>query len=143
MNQTELRVAADALSYGLGTILRKKQPDGKWKPIAYISRSMIETGQRYAQIEKEALAVTWACERLSQYPVGTTFEVETDHKPLVPLLSTKNLEDLPLHVQRFPMRYKFSIIHVPWKELNTADVLSRSPLDDSKIEDTLSNKEIY
>ena len=104
---------------------------------------MTETGQRYAQIEKEALAETWACERPNKYPVRTTFEVETDHKPLVSLLSTINLEDLPLHVQRFQlrmMRYKLSITHVPWKELNTADVLSRSPLDDSKIENTLSNK---
>ena len=38
------------------------------------------------------------------------------------------------------MRYKFSTRHVPGKELNTADLLSRSPLDDSKIEDTLSNE---
>ena len=75
---------------------------------------MTETEQRYTQIEKEALAVTWACERLSQYLVGTTFKVETNHKPLVPLLSTKNLEDLPLRVQRFRLRmirYKFSIRH--------------------------------
>ena len=57
---------------------------------------MTETEQRYAQIEKEALAVTWACERLSQYLVGTTFEVETDHKPLVPLLSTKSLEEIQI-----------------------------------------------
>ena len=134
----ESRVSADALSYGLGAILRQKQLDGKWKPIAYISRSMTETELRYAQFEK--VAVTWACERLSQYLVGTTFEVETDHKPLVPLLSTKNLADLPLCLQRFRlrmMRYKFSIRHVSGKKLNTADFLSRSPLNDSKIGDNL------
>ena len=28
--------------------------------------------------------------------LGRSFHVETDHKPLVPLLSTKNLEELPL-----------------------------------------------
>ena len=39
------------------------------------------------------------------------------------------------------MRYKFSIRHVPGKELNTADFLSRSPpLNDSKIGDNLSNE---
>lgn len=95
---------------------------------------MTETEQRYAQIEKEALALTWACERLSQYLVGTKFLLETDHKPLIPLLSTKNLEDLPLRVQRFRlrmMRYCYEIVHVPGKDLHTADYLSRQPLKET------------
>ena len=41
---------------------------------------MTETEQRYAQVEKEALAVTWACERLSDYLIGKNFHIETDHK---------------------------------------------------------------
>ncbi len=52
------------------------------------------TEQRYAQIEKEALAITWACERFSDYFIGADFHVETDHKPLVPLLSMKLLDEL-------------------------------------------------
>uniref|UniRef100_A0A1X7SNP9 Reverse transcriptase/retrotransposon-derived protein RNase H-like domain-containing protein n=1 Tax=Amphimedon queenslandica TaxID=400682 RepID=A0A1X7SNP9_AMPQE len=92
----ETRVSADASSYGLGAILRQKQTDGTWKPVAYVLRSMTQTEQRYAQIEKEALALTWACERLNQYLLGSKFTLETDHKPLIPLLSTKNLEDLPI-----------------------------------------------
>ena len=74
------------------------------KPVAYISRSLMTTEQRYAQIEKEALAFTWACERFSDYLVGLQFHIETDHKPLVPLFSTKNLDELPIRVQRFRMR---------------------------------------
>ena len=76
---------------------------------------MTETEQRYAQIEKEALALTWACERLSQYLLGSRFILETDHKPLIPLLSTKDLEELPIRVQRFRlrmMRYDYDVVHV-------------------------------
>ena len=108
-------VLADALSYGLGGVLRQRQSNGDWLPIAYISRSLIETEKRYAQIEKEALAITRACKRLSDYLTGNRFKIETDHKPLVPLLLSKNLEELPLRVQRFRsrlMRFSFSVRHV-------------------------------
>lgn len=41
---------------------------------------MTATEQRYAQIEKEALATMWACEKFSDYILGKTFLTETDHK---------------------------------------------------------------
>ena len=83
--------------------------------MAFISRSMSPTERRYAQIEKEALASTWACERLSDYLVGLQFHIYTDHKPLVPLFSSKHLEELPLRVQRFRllmMRLHLTISHI-------------------------------
>ena len=107
------------------------QDDGEWCPVAYASRAMSPTEQRYAQIEKEALGITWASERFADYLIGLEFHIETDHKPLVPLLSTRNLEDLPARVQRFRMRmmrFTYSISHVPGKSLYTADTLSRAPL---------------
>lgn len=127
----ETVVSADASCYGLGATLIQKQPDGVMKPVAYISRSLMPTEQRYVQIEKEALAFTWACKRFSDYLIGLKFSIETDHKPLVPLFSTKNLDELPVRVQRFRvrmMRFQFSIYHVPGKSLIVADMLSRAPL---------------
>ena len=91
----------------------------------------IDDGRRYAQIEKEALATTWALEHWADLLIGMHFRVETDHLPLVPLLSTTLLDTLPMRIQRFRMRlmrYSFSILHVPGKYLYTADALSRTPL---------------
>ena len=107
---------------------------------------MTPTEQRYAQIKKEALALTWACDRLNQYLIGFKFTLETDHKPLIPLLSTKNLEDLPVRIQRFRlgmMRYQYDIIHVPGKDLNTADYLSRSPLHETGSDDLQKDVHAY
>ena len=128
--QLDTVVSADASSFGLGAVLLQRQPEGQMKPVAYISRSMTPTEQRYAQIEKEALALTWACERFSDYLIGLVFHIQTDHKPLVPLFSSKSLEELPLRVQRFRLRmlrYQFTISHIPGKELVIADMLSRAP----------------
>ena len=76
-------------------MLLQKQEDTQWRPVAYASRSMSPTEQRYAQIEKEALGITWASERFADYLIGLKFHIHTDHKPLVPLLSSKYLDELP------------------------------------------------
>ena len=128
----DTKVSADASSFGLGAvILQRSETKQPWKPVAYASRTMTSTETHYAQIEKEALALTWACKRFSMYLLGRSFLLETDHKPLISLLSTKNLENLPPRILRFRlrmMRYNFSIVHVPGKALITADALSRAPL---------------
>ncbi|KAF7659395.1 hypothetical protein LDENG_00298790 [Lucifuga dentata] len=122
-------VSADASSYGLGAVLLQRQSDEKLKPVAYASRTLTDTEQRYAQIEKEVLAITWACERFSDFLIGIAFHVETDHKPLVPLLDSNNLDELPPRIQRLRMRLMrcaFTISHVSGKNIATADVLSRA-----------------
>ena len=126
----ETKVTADSSSYGVGAVLLQRYKHS-WRPVAYASRSLSETERRYAQIEKEALAVTWACERFSTYLLGGRFLIETDHKPLVPLLGTKQLDNLPPRILRFRLRltrFNYSIEHVPGKLLYTADTLSRAPL---------------
>ncbi|KAL0174321.1 hypothetical protein M9458_030289 [Cirrhinus mrigala] len=98
----ETRVAADASSFGLGGVLSQKQ-------------GLSEAEKHYAQIEKEALA----------------YRLETDHKPLLSLLSTKALDELPPRILRFRLRlikFRFDIVHVPGKQLITADTLSRAPV---------------
>ncbi|XP_046860168.1 uncharacterized protein LOC124453393 [Xenia sp. Carnegie-2017] len=124
-------LAADASSYGIGAVLWQLNKKGENKPVAYASKSMTTTEERCAQIEKEALATTWACEKFNDYILGMDFAIETDHKPLVPLLSSKILDQLPPRIQRFKMRlmkYSFTIRHILGKELVVADVLSRAPI---------------
>ena len=142
----ETVVSADSSSFGLGAVLLQRQSNGLLHPVAYASRSLTPTEQRYAQIEKEALAVTWSLEHWYDLLVGMHFSVQTDHKPLVPLFSTKTIDELPLRVQRFKMRlmrYSFDITHVPGKELCTADALSRAPLPSGEVEDITNQAEAF
>ena len=127
--QCEVKISADASSFGLGAALLQKE-NNEWRPVAFASRRMTETEQRYAQIEKEALAIIWACDKFSCFVIGKRFGIETDHKPLVPLLTSKCLDTLPPRILRFRLhlgRYDYSIEHVAGKSLFTADTLSRAP----------------
>ncbi|XP_030854482.1 uncharacterized protein K02A2.6-like [Strongylocentrotus purpuratus] len=121
------KLSADASKDGIGAVLLQ-QYDQDWVPIAYASRSMTDAETRYAQIEKELLAITYACERFHQYIYGQQVEVETDHKPLIPLF-VKSLGDCPLRIQRLLIRvqrYDLKVLYTPGKYMYTADTLSRA-----------------
>ena len=128
----ETKISADASSYILGAVLlQRNNVADSWKPVAYSSRTLSESERHYAQIEKEALASTWACEKFADYILGKRIRIKTDHKPLVPLFSTKDLNQMPPRVLRFRLRlnrFDFSIHHTPGKELHLADTLSRAPV---------------
>ena len=137
-----MKISADASSHVLGAVLLQETED-KWKPVAYASRSMSDTEKRYAQIEKEASSLTWACEKFQDYILGRNFHIETDHKPLVPLLSSKHLDTLPPRIVRFRLRlarYDYTIERVPGKLLYTADTLSRALLQEQVQEDSFQNE---
>lgn len=93
-------MTADSSSYDLGAVLRQQDEEGNWRPIAYASRTLTLTEKRYAQIKKEALALTWACERFHEFVYGLQFTLETDHKQLLALLRKKNLDELSPRLQR-------------------------------------------
>ncbi len=125
--EKETMVTSDASKGGLGAGLLQKT-DGYWKPVAYASRAMHDEETRYAQIEKEALAIQFACHRFYQYLYGRKFTVETDHKPLVSIF-TKSLADCPARIQRFRLRlqkFDFDIVYTPGSKMYIADELSRN-----------------
>ena len=64
------RISADSSSYGIGEVLLQKQSDNLWKLVAYTSRALTSTESHFVQVEKEALACTWATERFSDYVLG-------------------------------------------------------------------------
>lgn len=141
----ETVIATDASNKGLGAVLLQIQPDGTRKPVSYISRSLTEAEKNYAVIEKEALATTWASERFSEYVLGLKYTIETDHKPLVPLLTSKELAKLPPRIQRFRLRLaRFSptVVHVSGKSQVVADALSRAPVTEPSEADINFTEEV-
>ena len=109
------KIAADASSYGLGAVVLQEEPD-TWKPVSFIPRSMTATEAKYAQIE--ALAVTWACERSSNYIIGKQISTETDLTTLtlVGMLISYTVDKLPPRLQRPKLRLmRFNIKDDTWQ----------------------------
>ena len=77
----ETVVSADASYTGLGAVLLQKQPDGEFKPISYISRSLTLTERRYAQLKKRCLPLPGG---VSAFPttcldLPSTYKLITSH----------------------------------------------------------------
>ena len=88
----------DASGRGLGAVLSQKQADGRYHPIAYASRVMNETKQRYHSNKQEFLTLKWAVtkqfhEYLSPYGKNRNkFVVRTNNNPLTYIFSSANLD---------------------------------------------------
>ncbi|GFO05437.1 Pol polyprotein [Plakobranchus ocellatus] len=76
-SKSNVKIQCDASSTGLGACLLQEG-----RPVTYASRALTECETRYAQIEREMLAIVFAAERFSNYIYGREVEVQSDHRPL-------------------------------------------------------------
>ena len=131
--EKEVTVQADASEKGIGCALLQEG-----QPVAYASRTLSTTEQNYAQIEKECLAIMWACEHFDSYIHGREMvTVETDHKPLE-MIFKKPIVHAPKRLQRMMLRLQKYQIVVTYKrgvEMYIADTLSRAMLPPKKMKD--------
>ena len=124
-----LVLQCDASQTGLGATLLQ---DGK--PISYISRALTPTETRYAQIEKEMLAVVFGLTKFHQYTFGRLTKVVSDHKPLQSImrkplnLAPKRLQGMMLKV----FQYDVELEYQPGKDMHIADLLSRQHLPENE-----------
>ena len=91
----EVTIQCDSSQFGLGAALLQNG-----QPVAFSSRALTPTEQRYAQIEKECLAIVFAFQMFHQYVFGREIvTVHTDHRPLESIFK-KPLEAAPAFLQR-------------------------------------------
>lgn len=118
-------IQTDSSSTGLGSCIMQ---DGL--PVAYASRALTDAEQRYAQIEKELLAIVFACEKFHFYVYGRDVLVQSDHRPLEAIFR-KSLHQTTPRLQRMLLRllrYRLTVQYTPGKQMFVADTLSRAYL---------------
>lgn len=77
------------------------------KPVVHISQSLTPTEQIRKRLRLPG--------HMTNYLVGLQFYIETDHEPQVRLLSTKNLDELPVCIQRFRIGMMRFLTYFPGK----------------------------
>ena len=80
----KMRIEVDASDYAMGGMLSMEGGDGKWKPVASLSKSLNETERNYEIHDKEMLAIIRGLESWRHLLKGAQFKFEiwTDHKNL-------------------------------------------------------------
>ena len=116
-------IQTDASQSGLGSCLLQQG-----RPIAYASRALTSAEQNYSQIEKEMLAICFACAKFHRYIYGKETTVLSDHKPLE-IIMKKPIAKASPRLQRMMLqlqRYQLTVTFVPGKYMYVADTLSRA-----------------
>ena len=121
-------IQCDSSETGMGAALLQEG-----QPVTFVSRTLTPTERGYAQIEKECLAIVFACERFNQYIFGReSISVQSDHKPLETIFkkpltaAPKRLQGMLLRLQKFNLKIGYK----KGTEMFLADTLSRAPLLD-------------
>ena len=118
--------------HGLGFALIQTDDKGQQQLVQCGSKALTPAEKGYAVIELEALAIAHAIQKCQYYLKGRdTFEVMTDHKPLLGIFSKPIAEIDNPRLQRIRMKmssYNFKVTWCMGKLNIIADTLSRYPI---------------
>uniref|UniRef100_A0A8C6VTB1 Gypsy retrotransposon integrase-like protein 1 n=1 Tax=Nothobranchius furzeri TaxID=105023 RepID=A0A8C6VTB1_NOTFU len=114
----------DASGVGLGGVLLQ-EVDGERRPVAFLSRKLLDRETRYSTVEKECLAMKWTVESLRYYLLGRHFSLETDHRALQWLHRMKDANTRLAGWYLALQPYDFTVCYRAGKSNTVADSLSR------------------
>jgi hypothetical protein len=129
-------IQTDSSLTGIGSVCMQDD-----QPIAFASRALIESETRWAQIERELMAILFACEKFNIFIYGHETVIQSDHKPLEAIFK-KPISSTTPRLQRMLLRlmkYQLRVQYTPGSKLFIADTLSRAYLPAS---DADNDKEI-
>ena len=118
-------IRTDASNTGIGAVLLQENLQGDLMPVLYASRKLLDREVRYSAVERECLGIVWAIDKFHRYVFGRHFYVETDHRPLTFLSSSRTPNHRLLRWALALQDYSFTVVPISGSVNWQADVLSR------------------
>jgi len=109
-----MRMEVDALDYATGGILSMEYENGKWKLVAYLSKSLNKMERNYEIYDKEMLAVIRRLENWRHILEGARFKFEiwTNHKNLEYFMKAQKLNRRQARWVLYLSRFNFILKYV-------------------------------
>ena len=122
----KFRVEIDALEHAIGEVLSQEQ-EGKWKPIAFLSRTMQPVERNYEIYNKKLLAIVEALTKWRQYLLDMMelFEIWIDHENLKYFREPHKLNRRQARWYLKLQDYDFILRYISGKMNTKVDILSR------------------
>jgi hypothetical protein len=120
-------LTTDASGYAIGAVLSQGKL-GRDQPIAYANRTLNKAELNYATVEKELLAIVWACKHFRPYLIGRKFLIVTDHKGLTSIFNVKDPSSRLMRWKLLLEEYNYEIQYRTDERNCNADCLSSYPI---------------
>jgi hypothetical protein len=138
-NSTQpFRIEADSSDFATGGVLSQLcSDDGKWHPVAFLSKSLSAVERNYKIHDKEMLAIIRALEEWRHFLEGAqhTIEIWTDHKNLEYFQTAQNLNRCQAHWSLYLSRFHFDLFHWPGTSMGKPNAVShRVDHNDSRLD---------
>ena len=115
------------LDYTIGEMLSTKCGDGKWGPVAFISKTLNTKKQNYEIHNKEILVVIQCLKAWRYYleKVKMEFEIWMDHKNLQYFMTSQKLNWRQAQWALYLLCFNFTLKYIPGKSMGKANGLSQ------------------
>ena len=119
-------IMVDASDKAVGGVLQQ-QHDGIWKPIAFFSRKLDKTQQRYSAFDRELYAAYKAVRHFHFLIENKKFTLFADHKPLVAAFYSRSDQVIMRRARQLSFISEFTddVAHVKGEDNVVPDALSR------------------
>ncbi|XP_057671275.1 uncharacterized protein LOC130903024 [Diorhabda carinulata] len=131
-------LTTDSSNYSLGAVLSQGTVPND-KPIAHASRTLNDSEINYSTIEKELLAIVWACKHFRPYLYGRQLHIYTDHKALTWLFKLKEPNSKLVRWRLKLEEYDYKIFYKCGSSNVVSDCLNRIQINALETDSIINN----